>query len=280
MGDALGAPLEFMTRPQIHREHGVVRDMIGGGWLRLRPGEVTDDTQMALILLQSLVEHQGHVSLTDIGLRFKEWAESGPKDIGRQTCTVLRGRAPLLVGSRKFWEDSGGRAAGNGGVMRCAPVALAYALKPIGEMLEALTETCRLTHWAPECVDSCLMVGMLIRQALTEEDPDFTHLLQPYKVAGYMDGAAAQPLHPVHVNGYTYNPMFHARRSLVEGCSFEESLVEVVNLGGDADTNGAVVGAVLGARYGLAAIPDRWLTPLQGLDELVSLATQLYNLVA
>ncbi|HPB31936.1 MAG TPA: ADP-ribosylglycohydrolase family protein, partial [Candidatus Sumerlaeota bacterium] len=150
-GDALGAPAEFMTREEIRERFDVLKDMSGGGSIGWAPGEYTDDTQMALCLADSLIA-RGGLDSTDLALRFVEWAESFPPDIGNQTKAALshvrplikQGKDPLEAG-RIVWEKAGRRNAGNGGIMRCAPAALAFSNEP--EKADRAAElSCFLTH--------------------------------------------------------------------------------------------------------------------------------------
>ncbi len=132
-GDALGGPVEFKSRDEVAELHpGGLRDFVGGGWLSLDPGEITDDTQMTLAIARSLAE-TGTLDMNDIARRFLDWYESDPKDIGLTTRAAL-----VALKKGVSWEESGkrvsgyasGNAAGNGAVMRCAPVALRFRRDP------------------------------------------------------------------------------------------------------------------------------------------------------
>ena len=265
VGDALGAPLEFMTPAEISQNHGRVTDMLGGGWLKLEIGEYTDDTEMTVMLAESLINSRGHLDVADVTRRFTDWAKSGPKDIGIQT------RSALLGGESPTRE-------GNGGVMRCAPVALVYAFDPDpAKLWSGLAESCQITHAGWECVDSCFVVGGLIRRAITDEGVWYPALLTAEKVTKHLNRVYRAKKLEQFNSGYTLNAAALANRFYRRGFSFEDALVTTVNLGGDADTNAAVVGAALGAKYGLSAIPDRWLRSLRGVGYLVELATNLWD---
>jgi ADP-ribosyl-[dinitrogen reductase] hydrolase len=119
IGDALGATVEFMTAGEIQATYGKLRKMVGGGWLRLRPGQVTDDTQMSLCIARSIVD-VGH-DPEDIARRFVEWYLSKPPDIGN---TCRRGIVRFMTRGTVHGSPNEGDA-GNGAVMRVAPVALA-----------------------------------------------------------------------------------------------------------------------------------------------------------
>lgn len=127
VGDALGGPLEFMSADEIVARHGgPVREMIGGGWLHLRPGEYTDDTQMTLCIAESIVEKEAF-DMADVACRFVAWYEGQPKDVGhitRLALAELKRDVPWREAGRIAHQRTGGRSAGNGSIMRCVPVAL------------------------------------------------------------------------------------------------------------------------------------------------------------
>lgn len=150
-GDALGATVEFLSRAEIRARYGVHREIIGGGWLALEPGEVTDDTEMALCIARSIVT-LGRVDPADIAARFVEWSLTPPKDIGN---TV--GAALALIRAGVSWEEAGeqvyraapGRRVGNGSLMRTAPVALFDAWRP-QELVRDSRDVSRITHAHPQ----------------------------------------------------------------------------------------------------------------------------------
>ncbi len=284
-GDALGATLEFKERDWIKTNHGELRDMVGGGWLHLAPGETTDDTHMAMDMLQSIVEH-GDVRPDDIAARFLAWRRSGPKDIGSLTSAslgFLAGGASWQDAGKMAWDASGGEAAGNGGVMRCAPIGL-FRYANIPALIEESRQTCLITHYDPRCQESCVAVNWMIAELVQGHDPTLealsavvTHgeLLDALRST---DGATTAQMAALAKGGYTISTLAVAYWALRTYDSYEEGVVKVVNLGGDADTTGAVTGALLGAKYGAAAIPGRWRRKLQNRDHLEDLATRLYEL--
>jgi ADP-ribosyl-[dinitrogen reductase] hydrolase len=134
-GDALGAPLEFLNAESIWQQHGYVREMIGGGWLNVKPGEVTDDTQMTVAVARGIVE-QPHDPIPAIGRHFVEWYASRPKDVGA-TCSSAISKAVSSASDKEaptagdwidaaLWTDQimGGKSAGNGSLMRTAYIGL------------------------------------------------------------------------------------------------------------------------------------------------------------
>ncbi len=160
VGDALGATVEFMTAREIQVTYGTHRELIGGGWLNLSPGEVTDDTEMSLFLARSIVE-QGHWSLTCAAKHLALWLKSRPKDIGN---TVLRGLRAYVTHGR-LEVPPGPGDAGNGAAMRLLPVALCTLGDP--ELSErCMLEQAHLTHNHALSDAACLSVTRLVQAAV------------------------------------------------------------------------------------------------------------------
>jgi len=269
VGDALGATTEFMKPAQIRERIGVHREITGGGWLNLLPGQVTDDTAMTLCVARGIVQARKW-NLAAIADRFAHWLSGEPADVG---ATCRRGILEYVETRRLATAPNEGDA-GNGAAMRVAPVAL-YTLGDEELLSRLAVEQARITHHHPLSDAACVSVGKMIQRGL---------LRTP--LAGLR--AAAEELaarHPeFRFEGYdgkssAYVP--DTLRTVLDAFfstgSFEECLVKTVNRGGDADTAGAIAGAIAGARYGLSAIPRRWMNALDaGLrEELASLAEQL-----
>lgn len=272
LGDALGATLEFMTPAEIRARHGVHRELVGGGWLHLKPGSVTDDTEMSLCIARA-IEAAGGWDLAAVADGLAAWLRSGPADVGSTVRTGIR--RYVLEGTLAGPPNEGD--AGNGAAMRMVPVALAT----LGDraLLERLAvEQARLTHHHPLSDAACVHVGELLHLAclgaskarllraagaLVEGNPAFA--FEPYRgmASGYVVETLQTVLH-----------FFRATRG------FEECLVAVVNQGGDADTTGAIAGAIAGAYYGPAELPARWLRRLAPAlrGEIARLADRLVDL--
>lgn len=281
-GDALGGPIEFDARDDVAAKHpGGLRDFIGGGWLHLFPGEVTDDTQMTLAIARSLAE-AGALDMEDVKSRFLAWAQSGPKDIGLTTRAALNA---LEAGIE--WRGAGervsgyasGNAAGNGAVMRCAPVALRYRNDP-GALVAAAKDTARITHADRRCQWAAVAVNLMLCHLLEGGDPrDLPDVLldqidEPETRAALVKAPGLRR-EQVRSGGFVLDTLQAALWSLRHTDSLEEAIVLAVNLGGDTDTTGAVTGALAGAAYGASAIPLRWRDQVQYRDELIALADRL-----
>jgi len=284
-GDALGGAAEFRSREEIRADHPEgLRDFVGGGWLNLFPGEVTDDTQMALAIAESLT-NGGPLNMEDVATRFVAWYLSRPKDIGNTTRAAIHlldsGVAWNMAGER-IHAQSNGRAAGNGSVMRCAPVALRF-LSRMDTMIQASIDTSRITHADQRCTLSAVAVNQAIAHLLangdrlTVIDAALTGI-EREDVKRAVHRAVMLNESDVPNGGFVLDTMTAAFWALLNHDSLEETIVAAVALGGDADTTGAVTGALAGAMYGIDAIPDRWLSLLQHRERITELAGILFRL--
>lgn len=265
VGDALGATVEFMTPAEIRTTYDVHNRIIGGGWLRLRPGQVTDDTTMTLALGRSIIEH-GHVDAMHVAQAFDAWMRAKPVDIGN---TVRRG----ILHFRNTGDPVSPRnehSAGNGACMRCLPVALATLNHPWQDVVSASRGQAHVTHnnelsdAGTECVIAMIQ-GALRGESLTQlEEGPVKALLERYPQFAFH----TQQDNPTGYIVHTLRTVFH---SLHKTNDFESSLVDAVNRGGDADTTGAIAGMIAGAIYGVEAIPHHWV---KALDTKVAAACQ------
>ena len=269
VGDALGATTEFMKPAQIREMFGVHRDIVGGGWLKLPPGGVTDDTQMTLCVARGIAE-SGGFDLTGIAARFVRWLSGGPLDVG---ATCRRGIERYMENG-ELESTPNEMAAGNGAAMRVAPVAL-YTLGDEGLLSRLAVEQARITHHNPLSDAACVAVGRLIQRGilgapvggLRDAAEELVWRHPEFRFDGY-EGESS---------GYVPDTLRTVLDAFFSTGSFEECLVKTVNRGGDADTTGSIAGAIAGSRYGLAAIPRRWLLALDASlrQELSSLAEEL-----
>jgi ADP-ribosyl-[dinitrogen reductase] hydrolase len=284
IGDALGATNEFKTATQIQRAEPVY-DLVGGGWLNLPAGEVTDDTQMTRLVLESYAH--GY-DLEDLTRRFVTWLESSPPDVGILTRQALeqvqRGVSPRDAG-RRAWEDSGYSSAGNGAIMRCAPTGVLRRHDREARVLETL-EIARVTHFDARCVESsiwlnaciaALIAGTTVTSSLEFAEDEVRWARQHCDlslpnpeddVLDWVRRARGLPLAMLDTSGYTLATAQAAAWALLHADSLEAGLVMIVNQGGDADTTGAVSGALLGAKFGASSLPARWLEALLCREEL------------
>ena len=254
LGDALGATVEFMTRSEIVENYGEHRRIVGGGWLRLAPGQVTDDTEMALALGRSLVR-KGGFDARDACEEFAAWLKAGPVDVGN---TCRRGiRRYITQGT--FEGPPNEAEAGNGAAMRVLPVALATIGR--ADLAKAWTlAQCHITHHHP-LSDAVSLALVHMVQALLEGHGKYAarqkaHVLErDFPALGFdrYEGRSS---------AYVLETMQCVLHFYVVTGSFKECLIVTVNEGGDADTTGAIVGMLAGATYGLSSLPQDWLSRL------------------
>nr|MBC7244437.1 ADP-ribosylglycohydrolase family protein [Chloroflexota bacterium] len=296
VGDALGMPLEGSWRQPVDR---LVRDMRAG---RLPAGTITDDTEIALALAESLLTRRP-LDPVDLAQRFAAWFRAGPDDIGNQTYAVL-----ARIAAGESWEEAveavqrrWPESAGNGSVMRCWPVALAHwndtaAVSQPEHGLEALLADSRLqsqvTHPHPDCVASSAFVNAAIYYLLHGMAPSdaiaqaLETVEMPEPLRAVIVAAPSRKREELANSGWVRHTLESAVWGLLNTDTFEEALVQVVNLGGDADSAGSVVGALAGAAYGLDAIPLRWQQALRAewplrsgriwqVDDFIALADAL-----
>ena len=168
VGDALGAPFEFGPPGAYGRlfptdARGVRTEMCGGGSLGWKPGEFTDDTQMALLLASSIVE-RGGLDEADVFDRFRTWVAAGPPDVGNQTHSVLSSSRPWDVAADEHFARTG-HAAGNGSLMRTTPAALWFSPTGRGATMDAARRISALTHGDPAAGEGCAIFHELVRVA-------------------------------------------------------------------------------------------------------------------
>ncbi len=262
VGDALGATVEFLTAREIAAQYGTHRDLIGGGWLRLKPGQVTDDTQMSLALGTSILAARGWNPHTSAAA-FVDWMRSKPVDIGN---TCRRGIRRYML-DRTLSAGARDDEAGNGAAMRNLPVVLS-TLRDDAEFFHRTISQAHLTHWHPYSDAATLALGQMTRRMILglgkEDAKDMAEALSS--------------LHPVfrynpwpgNTSGYIVDTTQTVFDAFFATSSFEECLLRVVNRGGDADTTGALAGQLAGALYGVQGIPWRWLRKLdQRVDSAI-----------
>ena len=290
-GDALGGPVEFMSRFEIAQAYGgMLRKMIGGGWLKLKPGETTDDTAMARALAESLVA-RGELNVDDVAARYVAWLRTKPKDVGEITRTALHAWSKgnmLPAAALGAHRQMGGKSAGNGTIMRCAPIALRY-LYDQRRLMDASRDEALITHFDPQAGTGSMAINLLIyhliqgmaaaeavnqvAQRLRREPKAAAEVVKVLETARTDIRSDSLP-----TTGYVLDTLRIAVWALLAHDTFEAAVMAAVNLGGDADTQGAVAGALAGARWGYSSIPEHWLQPLPGRDELIALADRLLEL--
>jgi ADP-ribosyl-[dinitrogen reductase] hydrolase len=286
-GDALGTTLEFRT-PGSFRP---IDDMIGGGPFELKAGQWTDDTSMALCLAESLIECIGFDAVDQMD-RYVRWFKKGHLssagwcfDIGGTTCSAL---LQFMKDGNPYAGSTSERSAGNGSIMRLAPVPLFFAGKPT-EAVERAAESSRTTHGAAEAIDACRYLGALLVGAVSGASKD--ELLADHydpepglwernplvpRIAEIASGSFRRRDPPeIRGTGYVVQSLEAALWAFDRSSSFREGALMAVNLGDDADTTGAVFGQLAGAYYGESGIPGEWRERLAMRELIESFADRI-----
>ncbi|MDP9463404.1 MAG: ADP-ribosylglycohydrolase family protein [Actinomycetota bacterium] len=271
VGDALGAPFEFGPAGQWSTRfpepvRGGTGEMIGGGcgW---KPGEFTDDTQMALALAESLITHD-RLDLDDVWDRFRAWATEA-KDVGNIT------RAALSHADRHGAAEAAhqrlGRSAGNGSLMRVLPLSLAFLNADIETLMRAACEQSALTHADPAAGWGAAVYAELVRRTIVGDSPfeqiDAILAEVPEPADGLFKELLDPRWHPDRGgpgNGSVWGCLAQAVWAVRTTSTFEQAVAVAIELGDDTDTVAAVAGGLAGSIYDIQSIPSRWLTYVNG----------------
>jgi ADP-ribosylglycohydrolase len=289
VGDAVGTTLEFCPPGTFEP----ITDMVGGGPFHLRPGQWTDDTSMALCLADSLLACDSFDPVDQLRRYVRWWREGYMSstgkcfDIGNTTATAL---AAFERTGEPFSGPTDPHSAGNGSLMRLAPIPLFFAEQPT-EAIRKAAEGSRTTHGALTAVDAsrywaALIIGAL--QGATKNEltaPRFTPVVGLWEqepLTREIDEIACGSFRhrnppAIRGSGYVVNTLEAALWAFYRGRDFRDGCLRVVNLGDDADTTGAVFGQLAGAYYGEHAIPQSWRAHLHQHDLIASMADALYT---
>ena len=284
-GNALGIPVEGFPRAFIARLHaGGIREVASAE----RERAWDDDLAQAALLAESILERDA-CDPEDLAARFRTWRKESGRGVGYMTALVLDAHdagVPVGDAARQVWERADRNAAGNGAVMRCAPVALRWRRDPERLVAETIRSAV-VTHHDPRCGWSAVAVNIALAGALADRRPDLPRLADVLEEAGApksvadavraCEEASLDSLRLDHDNsmGYTLKAMQVGLWAVTRREGIEPILLAIVNAGGDTDTNAAVAGALLGARDGADAVPDRWLQHIASIDRVTDLADRL-----
>src|SRR5947207_3747194 len=284
-GNQLGVPTEHLGTPE------AIRNAFPNGVWDLAPppknSPYDDDAAMALLLGESLLQCKGF-DATDVARRWVKWMKVDGRGIGMTTRRALtlidRGKEPFEAG-RLANQENPGRSAGNGSVMRCAPVALLYHNDP-DRLMRVSTQQAAITHSDERCTWGAVAVNLAARELLHgniyfvdevlhrmgDRAPrvlrDAIHRVPRESESDLPIAIAGEAGYVVHCIEIAFWFVTHDR-------TLEDALLSLVQSGGDTDTNAAVAGALLGARYGESALPPRWMNQITGAEGIAQLAQRL-----
>ncbi|MGI9213186.1 MAG: ADP-ribosylglycohydrolase family protein [Methylococcaceae bacterium] len=295
IGDALGVGTEFMSKrivgihyPQgLYHYRQIIRDTHRKRW---PPGSWTDDTDQLLCIFDSILD-KNTIDIIDIAARIYTWASEDGRGLGRLSRAILNTKNfqsdPHEI-AYSTWKKSGCTLAPNGGVMRTAILGI-WEYNDLDKVRHNAEQVCKITHYDPRCVGSAVAVSMAISLLLQGMDsiPEILdrivketecygpELVDYINLAIHGDLAyfdLDEGLNPGDKNnsiGYTLKTMGAGFWALIHAENYEQGILSIIHEGGDADTNAAVAGALLGARYGVTTIPKFWIKGLHQKQALI-----------
>jgi ADP-ribosyl-[dinitrogen reductase] hydrolase len=292
IGDALGVPVEFMSREQVRRNP--ITGMRGYGTFNLPPGSWSDDSSLLLCTVESLLDG---FDTDGMGKLFIRWLNEGywtpwgnVFDVGNSTASSIR---RMMKGVPP--EQAGGRGEndnGNGSLMRILPLGIFFANHPVEELLGAVHRASSLTHRHPRTLMACGFYCLMVRSLLEGSSPNdaykyaidqaviyYAKLPYAEEVSNFeriLSGLIASvPETSIKSGGYVIHTLEASIWCLLNSNSFQEAALKSVNLGEDTDTTGCVMGGLAGLHYGLKGIPKEWLDAIVRKEDIAALFKQL-----
>lgn len=292
IGDALGLGTEFMSKTEVRvkypdglKEYSqIIRDYHRA---KFQPGSWSDDTDMMLCIANAIIEDKG-INLHTIARNFKQWVYAPEtRGVGQTTLKVLSiaeyVEKPHQV-AELIWRMTRTKNAANGSVMRTAIIGLKKE-----NVAQTAEDVCKLTHFDPRCVGSCVIVSEIINHLIWhDEQLSYSQIMTignkyDKSIAEYIDKAYYNGIESLELDepssiGYTLKALGSALWCLFHANNFEEGLLRVVNEGGDADTNAAVACAMLGAKFGYTSIPQKYTDGLTRKNDLMRITNYLMQI--
>lgn len=275
VGDAFGAPYEFLTKENIQQQYGYVKRMHPDGKLLAGSEGVTDDTEMTLAVAEGIMKNPESPE-TEIGARFLDWFRTSPADIGRIVASTF---VNLLTNDSKEpdrrmfsyeeWEaaakktarDNSGQSAGNGGLMRTVYPGLYY--KDVNDAINIAKHAAQMTHWHEESTNACAlytnMIWNMIHEA-TKSNEEVWDIAETVLAGSRYEKDLPEKL--LKPTGYVVDSFHCALYSIRHTDNYADAIIMATNMGGDTDTISAIAGGLAGARYGLESIPAAWISEL------------------
>lgn len=292
IGDALGLGTEFLSKTEVREKYPdglkeysqIIRDYHRA---KFQPGSWSDDTDMMLCIANAIIEDKG-INLHTIARNFKQWVYAPEtRGVGQTTLKVLSiaeyVEKPHQV-AELIWRMTRTKNAANGSVMRTAIIGLKKE-----NVAQTAEDVCKLTHFDPRCVGSCVIVSEIINHLIWhDEQLSYSQIMTignkyDKSIAEYIDKAYYNGIENLELDepssiGYTLKALGSALWCLFHANNFEEGLLRVVNEGGDADTNAAVACAMLGAKFGYTSIPQKYTDGLTRKNDLMRITNYLMQI--
>ena len=276
-GDALGAPFEF--GPPLSKD--IVLEMVGGGLFGWKPGQFTDDTEMAVSIARALYAQPKLGAYAHLDMLVEDWCiwAKQAKDVGVQTRSVLNSisahtEQEARAKAQQFHELFGGRSGGNGGLMRAFPVALAFPEDPNG-LIEMTRRSVQITHWEKDAYEAAILWNLAIRTSYIQRElnlkdqlihlPESSRRIWEQRI---IEAETKQPVDFTQSNGWVVSAFQAAWSAIHHTNSFVDAITLAIQAGGDTDTVACITGALAGSFYGYSAIPESWRFYLNGFDEI------------
>jgi len=284
VGDALGMAVEGWSAEAIHSRYGVLKDMQDQ---RFGLGCYTDDTQLTLLVAESLLDRNGF-DPNDLAQRFARWP-SFARGAGR-ACTRACGRLAEGIS----WQGSGVDSAGCGSAMRVAPLGLFFSHQP-ALLKKAARDSSVITHTDPRAVAGATAVARAVARCVDGKGPldpiDFLHDIASFvsdisrefadtlrRLLPLKDEPPGVALQEIGTGGFVMETVPAAFYYFIHSPdNLETAMINAVNGGGDTDSIAAILGGIAGAFHGFEAIPDRWVAPLESRERLIRLGKDLAN---
>ena len=287
VGDALTAPVQFLSQDDIREQYGEVLEMLGGGWLHLRPGQFSDDTGMMLCVLESILE-EGIFNVDGAVVKLLQWYRTRPKGIGKTTAESfkrLRKGESWRTASKKVYTKRPHTSAGNGALLRSLPVALRYTAD-LASLIALSSDSATITHSDPIATSGVVLLNLMISQLIQtdEKDPRGPCIEQLFGNKNNLwrnmfDEVDYLGKEDLIASGFVVDTIQSALWCFLKSGSLEEAMITAVNRGEDVYALAAVTGALAGAHYGAEKIPSRWLDALEHHEAMSSLAGRMYKLI-
>lgn len=285
IGDALGLGTEFLSKRDVSIHYPnrltdysqIIQDTHRRRW---KIGDWTDDTDQFLCICDSIIR-ANRVDEVVFAEELHKWFSDAPMGIGQTVYKVVS--LPEFTvyphqGSEMVWRLSKQRNAANGAIMRTSILGT-YEFWDVDKVAENTEKIAKVTHWDPRCVGSCVVITRLIATLLSESKrmtaEQLGQIADQYdgRITPFIENACSLPIEDVHLDdadsmGYTLKAMSAGLWAFFHAENFEHGLLEVIHEGGDADTNGAVAGSILGAKFGYHSIPQKYIDGLTHKDIL------------
>jgi ADP-ribosyl-[dinitrogen reductase] hydrolase len=272
IGDALGGTTEFMSESEIKKQYGSVTDIIGGGVWGLSPGEVTDDTAMTMAVAKGILVNPSD-PIPSIGDEFLKWFQSNPKDVGIIISNVLRQfNGDWFQTAELVHLQLNKKSAGNGSLMRCLPVALAY--DSLAQVHKITTAQSKITHFDDLATEACLIYNS-IAYKLLHNKPIKKAIEEEIKGTRYESMLFEQPQVPA--DGFVVNTFLWVLYYLYNIEEFREIVIAAANKGGDSDTIAAIACGLKGVEVGYEKLPSEYKDKILLKKELAELAQRLFE---